>query len=135
MNNQYVMGYKVHLNITHFTPKTVLFSRGNDRICVSMVNDMLDYCLDVIAQKSPLTVPYRTTKSVISAIKMILSNKHMPRLDREDLETTVDVLKEIFNSNAESEQQKEHNERSALICKLLIDSLSGCVTNRNRQRM
>ena len=45
MTNQYIMGYKIHLNITHFTPNTVLFSSETDCITVSMVNNVLDYVL------------------------------------------------------------------------------------------
>lgn len=119
------MGYKVHSNIRHFTSNTVLFSRGTDHITVSMMNDVLDYVLDTIALTSPLSESYKKAKTVLSVIKMILGNKKLSRPSSKDLKTTVDVLKEIFNANAESELQKEHNERSALICKLLIDSFGG----------
>ena len=125
MNDQYIMGYKVHLNITRFTPNTVLFSRGTDCITVSMVNDVIDYVLGAIALKSPLSESYKTAKRVLSVLKMRLGNKRLSQPSKDDLKITVEVLKDIFNANAKSEQQKEHNERSALICKLLIDSLGG----------
>lgn len=125
MTSQYIMGYKVHLNIARFMPDTVLFSRGTDQITVSMVNNVLDYVLSVIALKSPLSESYKKTKTVLSVIKMRLCNKQFSRPSKKDLETTVDVLKEIFNTNAETDQQKEHNERCALICKLLINGLGG----------
>lgn len=119
------MEYKVYLNIARFTPDTVLFSRGTDYITVSMVNNVLDYVLGAIALKSPLSESYKKAKTVLSVIKMRLCNKQFSRPSKKDLETTVDVLKEIFNTNAESDQQKEHNERCALICKLLINSFGG----------
>lgn len=125
MTDQYIMGYKIHLNTAYFTPDTILFSRETDCITVSMVNDVLDYVLGVIALKNPLTKSYKKAKAVLFAIKMGLNNKQMSRPSKKDLKATVDVLKEIFNANAKSEQQKEHNERCALICKLLIDSLGG----------
>lgn len=125
MANMDSMGYKIHLNITHFTPNTVLFSRETDYITVSMVNDVLDYVLNAIALKSPLSESYKKAKTVLFVIKMRLRNKKMSRPSIKDLKITVDVLKEIFNANANSEQQKEHNERCALICKLLIDSFGG----------
>ena len=125
MTDQYIMGYKIHLNITHFTPNTVLFSRETDRITVSMVNDVIDYVLSTIALKSPLSESYKKAKTVLAAIKMRLGNKQISRPSKKDLNTTVDVLKEIFNANAKTVQQKEHNERCALICKLLIDSFGG----------
>ena len=125
MTDQYIMGYKIHLNTAYFTPDTILFSKETDCITVSMVNDVLDYVLGVIARKSPLSESYKKAKTVLAAIKMRLGNKQTSRPSQEDLKTTVDVLKEIFNTNAKSEQQKEHNERCALICKLLIDSFGG----------
>lgn len=125
MNDQYIMGYKIHLNTAYFTPDTILFSKETDCITVSMVNDVLDYFLGIIALKSPLTKSYKKAKMVLSVIKMGLGNKQTSRPSKQDLKTTVDVLKEILNANAKLEQQKEHNERCALICKLLIDSLGG----------
>ena len=125
MTDQYIMGYKIHLNTAYFTPDTILFSRETDCITVSMVNDVLDYVLGVIALKSPLTESYKKAKIVLSVIKMRLSNKQLSRPSKKDLKATVDVLKEVFNANAETKQQKEHNERCAFICKLLIDSFGG----------
>lgn len=123
MNDQYFMGYKIHLNITRFAPDTILFSRETDCITVSMVNDVLDYLLDAIAHKSPLFESYKKAKTVLSVIKLRLSNKQLLRPSKKDLKTTVDVLEEILNTNAKSEQQKEYNARNALICKLMINSL------------
>lgn len=77
LNSQYIMGYKVHLNITHFTPNTVLFSRGTDCITVSMVNDVIDYVLGAVALKSPLSESYKTAKTVLSVLKMRLGNKRL----------------------------------------------------------
>ena len=125
MSDQYIMGYKIHFNITHFTPDTVLFSSETDCITVSMVNNVLDYILNIIALKNPLLESYKRAKMVFTAIRNGLANKQMPRLSKKDLETTVDVLKEILNANAKTEQQKEQNERNALICKLLINSFGG----------
>ena len=125
MHDLYIMGYKVHMNITHFTHDTVLFSRGTDHITVSMVNNVLDYILGAIAHKNPLTESYKKAKTVVAMIKMKLCNKQFSKPSKKDLETTVDVLKEIFNTNAKLEQQKEQNERNALICKLLINSYGG----------
>lgn len=122
------MGYKIHLNISYFTPNTVLFSNETDRITVSMVNDVLDYVLSVIALKNPLVESYKKAKTVLSVIKMRLCNKQLSRPSKRDLKTTVDVLEEIFNINAKSEQQKEYNARCSLICKLIINGFGGDVS-------
>lgn len=123
MRNQSILGYTINNNITHFTPNTVLFSRGTESITVSMVNDALDYVLDVIAHKNPLVKSYKVAKTVLNALKLRLCNIQSRRPNKKDLITTIDVLKEISNSNAESEEQKEYNERQAFICKLLIEFL------------
>lgn len=98
MTDQYIMGYTIHLNTAYFTPDAILFSRETDCITVSMVNDVLDYVLGVIALKSPLTKSYKKAKTVLFTIKMGLSNMQMSRSSKKDLKTTVDVLKEIFNA-------------------------------------
>lgn len=128
MSDIYFMGYKIHLNTSNFTPNTVLFSNETDRITVSMVNDVLDYVLSVIALKNPLTESYKKAKTVLSVIKMRLCNKQLSRPSKRDLKTTVDVLEEIFNINAKSEQQKEYNARCSLICKLIINGFGGDVS-------
>lgn len=128
MSDIYFMGYKIHLNISYFTPNTVLFSNETDRITVSMVNDVLDYVLSVIALKNPLVESYKKAKTVLSVIKMRLCNKQLSRPSKRDLKTTVDVLEEIFNINAKSEQQKEYNARCSLICKLIINGFGGDVS-------
>lgn len=68
---------------------------------------------------------YKKAKTVLSVIKMRLGYKQLSRPSKKDLRTTVDVLGEIFNINAKSEQQKEYNARCALICKLIINGFGG----------
>lgn len=104
MQNRNVFGYTVHTSITHFTPNTVLFSCGSDRITVSMVNNVLDYVIGYIAVNSSLSESYKKAKTVLTVMKMRLCNKQLSQPSKKDIEITVDVLKEIFNTKAKSEQ-------------------------------
>lgn len=121
MNEPGFMGYKINKNVKHFLPNTVLFSNENERITVAMIKNALDYILGIIATRSPLVESYKTAKTVLDAMKMVLENKRPSKPSKEDMKTTVDVLEEITNLSAKSEWEKEQNARYAFLCKLVID--------------
>lgn len=121
MNESGFMGYKINKNVKYFLPSTVLFGNEKERITVAMIKDALDYILGIIAIQSPLTESYKTAKTVFSAMKMILENQKPSKPSKADMKTTVDVLEEITNLSAKSEQKKEQNARCAYLCKLIID--------------
>lgn len=75
MNESGFMGYKINKNIKCFLPNTVLFSNEKERITVAMIKDALNYILGIIATRNPLIESYKTAKTVIGAMKMILENK------------------------------------------------------------
>lgn len=120
MRDVYFMGYRVHKNIEHFTPKTVLFSNETSSITVEMANDALDYALSIIARKNLIIDAYHKARKVLISIKKRLSNQQPLRCTKQDWKTAIDVLEEIMNENAKTEEEKANNERGALICKLLI---------------
>lgn len=121
MSGSGFMEYKINKKVKYFLPNTVLFSNENERITVAMLKDALDYILGIIAIESPLVEPYKTAKTVFSAMKMILENKKSSKPSKMDMKTTVDVLEEITNLFAKSEWEKEQNARYAFLCKLMID--------------
>lgn len=125
MSDRYFMGYKVNTGIKHFLPNTVLFTKNNQKITVSMAQDAVDYILEVLARKNPLIDTYKKAKTVFSAIKLILENKQPSRVTKEDVKAAIDVLEEIQNLYAKSEAEKEYNARCALLCKLLVDGMDG----------
>ena len=114
-------GYKINKNITHFLPNTVLFSNENESITVSMIKDALDYILDIIAIQSPVTESYKTARTVFGAMKMLLENRKPSKPSKTDMKTAIDVLEEITNLSAKSEQEKEQNARCACLCKMIIN--------------
>lgn len=125
MRDIYVMGYKVHRDMQHFAPNTVLFSSAIDNITVAMANDVLDYVLSAIARKNPLTDACNKARKVLVSLKKILANQQPLQCSKQELKTAVEVLEEVMNENAKSEAEKENNARGALICKLLIDGFGG----------
>lgn len=125
MRDIYVMGYKVHRDMQHLAPNTVLFSNETNNITVAMANDVLDYVLSMIARKNPLTDACNKARKVLVSLKKILANQQPLRCTKQELKTAVEVLEEVMNENAKSEAEKENNARRALICKLLIDGFGG----------
>ena len=125
MSDRYFMGYKVNTGIKHFLPSTVLFTKNDEKITVTMAQNAVDYILGVLARKNPLIDTYKKAKTVFSAIKQILENKQPSRVTKEDAKAAIDVLEEIQNLYAKSDAEREYNARCALLCKLLVDGLSG----------
>lgn len=121
MSDRFFMGYKVNTGIKHFLPSTVLFTKNDEKITVTMAQNAVDYILGVLARKNPLIDTYKKAKTVFSAIKQILENKQPSRVTKEDAKAAIDVLEEILNMTAKSEAEKEYNARCALLCKLLVD--------------
>lgn len=127
MRDRYFMGYRIHYNTGLYLPNTVLFSKEDLKITVSMAKDAVDYILSMIALKNPVIEKYKKAKVVFSGMKMILENKQPPKISKEDAKTAVDVLEEITNMTARTDAEKEQNARCAFICKLLIDGLDGVI--------
>lgn len=125
MSDRYFMGYKVNTGIKHFLPSTVLFTKKDEKITVTMAQNAVDYILGVLARKNPLIDTYKKAKTVFSAIKQILENKQPSRVTKEDAKAAIDVLEEIQNLYAKSDAEREYNARCALLCKLLVDGFGG----------
>lgn len=125
MNDMVFMRYKIHKDIKRFTPSTVLFSNATNSITVAMANDALDYVLSVVARKNPLVDAYNKAKKVFVSVKKRLANQHPLRCTKHEWKIAIDILEEVMNENAKSDEEKENIARSALICKLLIDGFGG----------
>ena len=128
MNETYFMGYKINPKTRCFTLKTVLFSNETDSITVEMAKDVLDYIIGIIATKNPIIEKYRKAKKVFSALKMWLDNKHPHRPNKGDMKAAIDVLEEIKNMSAKSDDEKAYNSKCALFCKVMIDGFTGGIS-------
>lgn len=125
VSDMFFMGYKIHKDIQYFTPSTVLFSNATNSITVAMANDVLDYVLSIIARKNPLMDAYNKTRKVMVSLKKRLANQQPLRCTKKEWKTAIEVLEEVMNENAKTEEEKENNTRGALICKLLISGFGG----------
>lgn len=128
MSETYFMGYKINKNIKHFTSNTVLFSNETDSITVTMAKDFLDYILGLIAIKNPMIEKYQKAKKVFLALKNWLDNRHPHPPNTDDIKATIDVLEEIKNMSANSDDEKAYNSKYALFCKMIIDGFTGGMT-------
>ena len=73
MTDQF-MGYTVH-RATAFQPNTVLFTRENETITASMIQEALSHIADEIARKNPIFKQYSVALKVFRAIQVRLTNR------------------------------------------------------------
>lgn len=118
-----ICGYTIHSRPKNFLPSTILFSNEQENITVEMAKTALDYIIGQIARRSPILETCKKAKTVFEALKMILENKTPKHFSKEDAKIAVDVLEEIKNENARSENEKLYNSRMAFLCKLVIDGV------------
>lgn len=116
-----ICGYTIHSRPKNFLPSTILFSNEQENITVEMAKTALDYIVGQIAQRNPLLETYKKAKTVFETLKMILENKTPKHFSKEDAKIAIDVLEEIKNENARSENEKLYNSQMAFWCKLVID--------------
>ena len=116
-----ICGYTIHSRPKNFLPSTILFSNEQENITVEMAKTALDYIVGQIARRNPLLETYKKAKTVFETLKMILENKTPKLFSKEDAKIAIDVLEEIKNENARSENEKLYNSQMAFWCKLVID--------------
>lgn len=118
-----ICGYTIHSRPKSFLPNTILFSNEQENITVEMAKNALDYIVEQIARRNQLLETNKKAKTVFEALKMILENKTPKHFSKEDAKIVIDVLEQIKNENARSENEKSYNSRMAFLCKLVIDGV------------
>lgn len=111
----------MYRNIGQFKPNTVLYSDGNVKLTVAAALDMVDYAISFLATKNEQIEKYKKAKIFFNAAKLMLNNKTPQRLEKEYYKFAVDVVEEIKNMQAQSEQEKILNAQYSLFLKLIID--------------
>lgn len=119
MVNQF-MGYTVH-GATEFRPNTILFTRANETITVSMLQEALEHMISAIIKKNPIHERYSVALKVLWAIQVRLANRQSRRPSKEDLKTACDVLSEILKENTTADAQRNNIDMAAFRCKLFIE--------------
>lgn len=104
-----------------YYPKYVLFNDGVKDITVDMAIEALNYMIKIILSKKPLTNSYKKAITVLQSMKTILNNNTPPHNSKDDLKITIDVIEEVKNSYAKSEEEKRYNAEMAFKCKLIIE--------------
>lgn len=111
----------MYRNIIKYTPNTILYSDNNINFTVSMALDMVDCAISFLATKNEQIEKYKKAKLFFSAVKLMLNNKTPQKLGKEYYKFAVDVVEEIKNMQAQSEQEKILNAQYSLFLKLIID--------------
>lgn len=119
MVNQF-MGYTVH-SATEFRPNTVLFTRENETITVSMIQEALSQIIDKITKKNPIYKQYSIALKVFRALQVRLTNRPSRKPNKEDLKTACEVLGELQKEYATTQDQRDNIDAAASWCKLFIE--------------
>lgn len=119
-NNKYKF-YQPYAHMRHFTPNTVLYRDENKAITVSMALDILDYIFNFLATKNEQIEKYKKANLFFKAMYLCLTNKTPQQLSKDCKKFAVDVVKEISDTLAQSEQEKIYNNEIALFAKMLIE--------------
>lgn len=119
MSDQF-MGYTIH-RVTEFRPNTILFSRENEEITVSMVQEALDLMISAIAKKNPMIGRHSVALKVLWTIQARLANRQVRKPRKKDFEVACDVLSEIQKERATTQTQRDNIDAAVSWCKLCIE--------------
>lgn len=119
MINQF-MGYTVH-RPQKFQSSTALFTKENETITVSMLQEALDHMISAIAKENPIFERYSVTLKVLRAIQVRLANGQPRKPSKQELKTACEVLSEIQKEYVATEAQRVRIDLAAAQCKLFIE--------------
>lgn len=129
INTQALMekiGIKELFNISHgrLQGSTVLASNGKEYLTVSqMLNIVADFIKFIKKHFGMDEYKYSITISFLRSVQLVLNNRNADRPTKEQAHTITDVLHEIADMHAQSEDEKAKNEEIAVALKYLIDIL------------
>lgn len=118
MTDQF-MGYIVH-RAEVFHPHTILFTKENETITVSMLQEALGHMMNAIMKKNPVLGRYKVALTVLQTVQIRLTNGHPRRPRKSDLKVACDVLSELQKEHADTEAQRDNIDAAAFRCKLFI---------------
>ena len=120
------IGIKELCNIPHgrLQGSTVLASNGKEYLTVSqMLNIVADFIKFIKEHFGMDEYKYSITISFLRSVQLVLNNGNADRPTKEQAHTITDVLHEIADMYAQSEEQKAKNEEIAVAIKCMIDIL------------
>lgn len=80
----------------------------------------LNFVLYVLNNINPGIERYNTAREVFNALKMLLNNQKICEFTKKDMETAMDVLKEIKIIYAKNEDEKLYYEVCTEYCKQMV---------------
>ncbi len=114
------MGYTIHRAVV-FYPHTILFTKENETVTVSMLQEALGHIVDVIVKRSPVLARYEIALKVLRAVQIRLTNGQPRKPSKNGLKVACDVLSEIQKEYALTEEQRGRIDTAAFWCKLFIE--------------
>ena len=120
------IGIKKIFDISHgrLRGNTVIASNGKEYLTVSKMINIAGALAKFIKDNFDKDeYKYSLTIRFLESIKLVLTNGHANKPTKEQAHTIVDVLHEIEDMNARSEEEKAKNQEIAVAVKCLIDIL------------
>ena len=120
------VGIKELFEIPHgrLQGSTVLASNGKEYLTVSkmlnIVTDLIKFIKDNFGMDE---YKYSITVSFLKSVQLVLSNRSSHKPTKEKAHIITDVMHEIADMHAQSEEEKAKNEEIAVAIKYLIDIL------------
>ena len=120
------IGIKELFNIPHgrLQGSTVFASNGKEYLTVSQMLNIVADLIKLIKEHFGMDeYKYSITISFLRSVQLVLNNGNADRPTKEQAHTITDVLHEIADMYAKSEEEKVKNEEIAVAIKCLIDIL------------
>lgn len=120
-----VGSFKIFLYRNHFLPNSILVEKndGTLKVTVGMIKSFLDYMLSLESIKNPQLDKYKKAKKLYEAFALLFNNKQPQNLTKDYFKAAADVVEEIENMKAKTDEQKLYNARMCLAVKVLIDGI------------
>jgi hypothetical protein len=117
--------FKIYLCFNKFLPNRILVESDDGRlqVTVGMLKSFLEYMLSLESIKNPKLEKYKKAKKLFEACTLILRNNQPKKLSKDYFKAAADVLEEVENMKAKTDEEKVCNAQRCLAVKLLIDSI------------
>lgn len=120
-----VDGFKIYLCFNKFLSNRILVESndGTLKITVGMMKNFLEYMLSLESIRNPKLDKYKKAKKLFEAFSLLFNNNQSPKLTKDYFKAAVDVIEEIENIKATTDEQKVHNAQMCLAVKVLIEGI------------
>lgn len=117
--------FKIYLCFNKFLPNRILVESndGTLKITVGMMKNFLEYMLSLESIRNPKLDKYKKAKKLFEAFSLLFNNNQSPKLTKDYFKAAADVIEEIENIKATTDEQKVHNAQMCLAVKVLIEGI------------